>query len=129
MIVGIGIDIIEVDRVAEKIQRDNGFKEKVFSKDEIKYCEAVGENKMQHYASRFAAKEAFLKATGKGLLLSHELHEIEVISNSDGKPDIHLLGSLAKLVEENNWIIHLSMSHVKSSTSAVVVIEVLLPKK
>jgi holo-[acyl-carrier protein] synthase len=129
MIEGIGIDIIEVERVAEKILRDNGFKEKVFSKNEIEYCEGAGSNKMQHYASRFAAKEAFLKATGKGLLLSHELHEIEIISNTDGKPDIKLLGSLAKLAKENHWAFHLSMSHIKSSACSVVVIEVVLPKK
>ncbi|HET6544729.1 MAG TPA: 4'-phosphopantetheinyl transferase superfamily protein, partial [Chryseolinea sp.] len=61
MIVGIGIDMIEVDRVLEKVDKDNGFREKVFSAGEIEICEA--NRKAEKYAARFAAKEAFLKAT------------------------------------------------------------------
>jgi holo-[acyl-carrier protein] synthase len=124
MIVGVGIDIIEIERVAEKILRNNGFRKKVFSENEIAYCESNGLNRMQHYAARFAAKEAFLKATGQGLLLSHDLNEIEVTVNDQGKPSINLTGALADLPKKHNWIFHLSLSHIQSAACAVVVIEV-----
>ena len=70
MIAGIGIDMIEVDRVAGKIGKDEGFRELVFSETEIEYCEPKA-NKYQHYAARFAAKEAFLKAIGPSTWLTH----------------------------------------------------------
>ena len=79
MIIGIGIDMIEVDRVNEKIDRTKGFKEKIFSEGEILFCESR-KNKTQSYAARFAAKEAFLKATGLGLTLGYTLSEIEVVT-------------------------------------------------
>lgn len=60
MITGIGTDLIEVERVAGKINKEEGFRELVFSPAEIAYCETKT-NKFQHYAARFAAKEAFLK--------------------------------------------------------------------
>ena len=65
MIFGIGTDLIEVARIAEKMEKKAGFKELVFSADEIIYCEART-FKYEHYAARFAAKEAFLKALGTG---------------------------------------------------------------
>jgi holo-[acyl-carrier protein] synthase len=123
MIVGVGIDIIEVERVAEKMAKDNGFREKVFSKMEIQFCESKGKNKAQHYAARFAAKESFLKATGKGLQLTHELNEIEIVCNNEGKPTINLLGHLASVVAEKKWNVHLSLAHVQSTACATVIIE------
>ncbi len=65
MIFGTGIDIIEVERVRDRIASGNGFREYVFSEREIEYCETKA-NKYEHYAARFAAKEAFLKALGTG---------------------------------------------------------------
>ena len=65
MITGVGIDLIEVERVAVKIRKEIGFRELVFSKKEIAYCEKKT-NKFEHYAARFAAKEAFFKAIGTG---------------------------------------------------------------
>jgi len=123
MIIGIGIDIVEIDRMAEKVDTSDGFRERVFSKAEIGFCE-MKKDKAQHYAARFAAKEAFLKATGKGLLLGYELCDIEVTSDESGKPSILLRGSFEAKAKENNWNkIHLSMTHVKSVASAVVIIE------
>lgn len=122
MIVGIGVDIIEVDRVAEKILKE-GFREKVFSAREIDFCESKGNNRAQHYAARFCAKEAFLKATGRGMLLSNELREIEVDVTDEGKPVIHLSGDPAGLARENKWRIHVTLSHVIAAACAMVVIE------
>jgi holo-[acyl-carrier protein] synthase len=123
MIIGIGIDMIEVARVGEKVSKENGFRQKVFSERECTFCEPR-KDKDQYYASRFAAKEAFLKATGKGLTMGYELHEIEVISDSLGKPGIILHGNFETLARENGWNkIHLSLSHVQAMACAVVIIE------
>jgi len=122
MILGIGIDMIEVDRVIEKIDKDNGFKEKVFSKNEIEFCES--NRKSQNYAARFAAKEAFLKATGFGLLLGHNLSNIEIVNDVNGKPSISLNGDYITHAQENGWNkIHLSISHLHQIACAVVIIE------
>ena len=123
MIVGVGIDIIEVDRVGEKIRNGNGFREKVFSPGEISFCESKA-NKLEHYAARFAAKEAFLKALGSGLTVSYELHEIEVVSDALGKPSIDLKGNFLTLANKKNWNkIYLSLSHVRAMACAVVILE------
>lgn len=123
MIIGTGIDIIEVARVAEKVNKDNGFREKVFSKNEIDYCESGG-NREQRYAVRFATKEAFLKATGGGLTLGYDLYEIEVVSGANGRPHILLHGNFKKLAEKHDWNkIHVSLSHVPSMACAIVIIE------
>jgi holo-[acyl-carrier protein] synthase len=123
MIVGVGIDIIEVDRIGEKLERGKALREKIFSPAEIAFCESKA-NRAQHYAARFAAKEAFLKAIGAGLSLSHELHEIEVRVDSTGKPGIGLTGTFLTLAQENKWNkIHLSLSHVQSMACAVVILE------
>src|SRR6188768_3660867 len=102
MIVGVGIDIIEVSRVAEKIGRENGFRENVFSAAEIAYCESQSD-KAQHYAARFACKEAFLKATGMGLLMGTTLRDIEVTSNDQGKPEVMLYAIFKEEAQKNSW--------------------------
>ena len=123
MIAGVGIDIIEVERVMEKVNRDSGFRDKVFSPGEIAYC-STKKDGGQHYAARFAAKEAFLKATGLGLTLGHQLRDIEVVMDAVGKPAIQLHGSFAAHAATQRWrTIHLSMSHVQASACAVVIIE------
>ena len=98
------------------------FTEKVFSKSEIEYCESMPD-KAQHYAARFSAKEAFLKASGKGLLLTHDLSEIEITQTPEGAPKLMLNGKLASLYLQENWIIHVSLSHVAKMACAMVVIE------
>jgi holo-[acyl-carrier protein] synthase len=123
MIIGTGIDIIEVERVATKVARENGFTQKVFSAAEIAFCDPKP-NRDQHYAARFAAKEAFLKATGQGLTLGYELCDIEVTSDDMGKPMITLHGNFKARAAEHGWNkIHLSLSHVQAMACAVVIIE------
>ncbi len=123
MIIGTGIDMTEVSRVIEKIDKNNGFKEKVFSSAEIAYCDSKP-NRGEHYAARFAAKEAFLKAIGKGLLISFNLNEIEVVHTHDHQPQLVLHGIFKELAIENHWNrIHLSLSHVHEVACAIVIIE------
>ena len=123
MIVGIGIDMIEVDRVQAKIDRNDAFKNSVFSQEEIDWCEKQA-NKNENYAARFAVKEAFLKATGRGLLLGTELSHIEVVNDAAGKPSLRLHGVFKEEAQKCNWNrIHVTMSHLKIMACAVVIIE------
>jgi len=123
MILGIGIDMIEVDRVMEKIDKSNGFREKVFSELEITFCESK-KNKSENYAARFAAKEAFLKASGLGLMMGHQLSDIEVVNDDHGKPFFNLRGDFKTKGAEHHWNkIHLSLSHLQHIACAVVILE------
>ncbi|MEP7165548.1 MAG: holo-ACP synthase [Ferruginibacter sp.] len=123
MIFGIGTDMIEVARVAEKTGKHAGFKEMVFSQKEIGYCEAMAK-KYEHYAARFAAKEAFFKAMGTGWKSGMAFNEIEITNDDQGKPLISFLGNTATFVTEMKLgRIHVSLSHLKTMASAVVIIE------
>lgn len=120
---GIGTDIVEVDRIAAKIEKGQGFRELVFSPVEIAYCEKQA-NKYESYAARFAAKEAFLKALGTGWAGSGaEFNEIEIRNNEAGKPEIHLTGKARQLLSQRQIAsVLVSLSHVKSVAMATVVI-------
>ena len=123
MIAGTGIDLVEVERMADKIGREKGFREKVFSEHEIEFCESKA-NKHEHYAARFAAKEAFLKATGMGLMAGFDIHNIELFNDDSGRPFIRLKNEFEQLASNKQWKrIHVSLTHVKSMACAVVVIE------
>lgn len=123
MITGVGIDLIEVERVAVKIRKEIGFRELVFSKKEIAYCEKKT-NKFEHYAARFAAKEAFFKAIGTGWGKNTAFNEIEIINNTDGKPEIFFHGKTAATVAEMSLgKIFVSLSHIKTMAIAMVIIE------
>ena len=123
MISGVGIDMIEVKRVAEKIGKESGFRELVFSEKEIAYCESK-KKRFEHYAARFAAKEAFFKALGTGWLEDTRFNEVEVINNNEGKPGIILSGLTLKTINAMGIKkILVSLSHIKKTASAVVIIE------
>lgn len=122
MIAGIGIDMVSVSRMAEKIQSE-AFKDKIFSSAEKEYCDK-NSNKEQHYAVRFAAKEAFLKATGKGLMAGYDLNDIETTVDEVGKPSMNLRGGFHELKKQNGWLaIHVSLSHEADNAIAIVIIE------
>ena len=123
MIIGTGIDIIEVERVAHRVGSDNGFREFVFSKNEILYCDSKA-FPFQHYAARFAAKEAFLKAIGKGWDSGLALHEIEIVNMPNGKPELRLCGQTEKeLAHLGIRSVCLSLSHLKTFATAIVILE------
>lgn len=123
MIAGIGIDMIEVARITTKLNKPSGFKELVFSEKEIAYCEKMA-NKFEHYAARFAAKEAFFKALGTGWLNGTSFNEVEITNNELGKPELALLGETAVTIGKMGLgAISVSLSHLKTIASAVVIIE------
>jgi holo-[acyl-carrier protein] synthase len=123
MIAGLGIDMIEVERVAIKIGKEAGFRELVFSEKEIQYCETKT-NKFEHYAARFAAKEAFFKAVGTGWMNGTSFNEIEIVNDNNGKPGLVLLGKTSEtMAGAGIRNIHVSLSHIKTMATAVVIIE------
>ncbi len=93
MIKGLGTDIVEVERIEKSISREHGFRELVFAKAEIKYCDLKG---MPSYAGKFAAKEAFLKALGTGWTGKTALNEIIITQDKSGKPNLKLSGETRK---------------------------------
>lgn len=115
--------MIETDRIAASITKEKGFRELVFSADEISYCESKT-NKYQHYAARFAAKEAFFKALGTGWKDGTSFNEIQVQHDADGKPELKLLGETATILSDlENSKIFISLTHLAAIASAVVIIE------
>src|SRR6187401_3327665 len=100
MIVSIGIDIVEVYRISETIQRTPRFVERVFTEKERAYCDAKGAASAQSYAARFAAKEAFLKALKTGWRGKITWHDIEIVSDADGVPTLRISGEAQALFEK-----------------------------
>ena len=123
MILGIGTDLVEPARLADKLARSPALRTKLFAPAEITYCESMADP-AQHYAGRFAAKEALLKALGCGLTATFDLHEAAVENNELGAPSFNLTGELRKLINERGVTrIHLSISHIHVAASAVVILE------
>ena len=122
MIIGIGCDIIEINRVEKAVQSDS-FKKRVFTEAEIAYCESRGKQQFASFAARFAAKEAVLKALGTGLR-GGELVEIEVLNDELGCPQLSLRGYHEELAKSKGVVkIHVTLSHSKDSAMAYVVLE------
>lgn len=118
MIYGIGVDIIEIGRVKNAIEKTTGFLSKVFNESEIRYSK----KRYESLAGNFAAKEAFAKALGTGIR-GFSLKEVEVVRDELGKPSIVLHGNVKELIDNKNIIIHLSISHNKDNAVAYVVLE------
>ncbi|OGJ87137.1 MAG: holo-[acyl-carrier-protein] synthase [Candidatus Raymondbacteria bacterium RifOxyA12_full_50_37] len=125
MIYGIGIDIIDVARLKESIEKNPSFAAKIFSPSEMAYCDkAAGNTRYERYAARFAAKEAFLKACGIGIGGGYTLTEIMVTHGENNRPGITLVGASNKIFERDiNGTIHLSISHIRDLSQAMVTIE------
>ena len=127
-IVGTGIDIIEVERVQRALTRPatgNRFRQRVFTKAEIEYCESRGHPRYQSYAGRFAAKEAVMKALGTGWNRHAGWTDIEVVRRRGHPPQITLHGNAAEFASRSGIVrFHLSISHTASSAIAYVIAEV-----
>ena len=123
MIFGVGTDIIEVQRVEEKLLRTGGLKKKLFTPREIDYCDAKHRPAL-HFAARFAAKEAFLKAMGTGWSGGHRFDEIEIVNNELGKPELVVSGKVKAFCEAHGiTAMEVSLSHIKDLAKAIVVLE------
>ena len=124
MIVGTGIDIAEVERIAASIERfGRRFLERVFTADEIRYCESKA-NKAERYAGRFAAKEAAMKAIGTGWSRGVSWQDVEVKRVPGGRPTIVFHGRAAEFFQKLGAVrAHLSITHTKQSAMAQVILE------
>lgn len=124
MIYGIGIDLVENNRM-EKIINKWGpkFLTRIFSIGEIEYC-GKHANSSIHYGARFAAKESFLKALGIGLGRGVKLSDIEVINDENGKPVLVLCGEAKTQIKKRKITeIHLSLTHTQQYSTAMVLLE------
>ena len=124
MILSIGIDIIEVARVREVLARTPRFTERVFTLDERAYCDGRGVVAAQHYAARFAAKEAALKAFQTGWSGGISWHDVEVAARDNGAPYLVFSGEVLSLFENSGaTAAHLSISHTTEHAIAQVILE------
>jgi holo-[acyl-carrier protein] synthase len=122
MIVGTGVDITEISRVQRLLDTyGEQFEQKVFTEEEIWYCRRFKHNQAEHYAVRFAAKEAFSKAIGTGIRMGFRWQEVGVSRRMGGPPRIVLAGRMAE--RYGDLTIHLSLSHSGDVAIAMVIAE------
>lgn len=122
MIVGIGIDLLEVAKLEKDIQ-SNIYLRKIFTETEIAECKSVI-NSAERFAGRFAAKEAFMKAIGKGIRQEVWFTQIEVLNHENGQPYIQVNGEAeTALIAASVKNIYVSITHTKQHAAAVVILE------
>lgn len=124
MIVGIGIDIVEITRLRDTLERQKDrFLRRVFTAAEQEYC-AAHRDPVPHYAARFAAKEALFKAIGTGWAKGVSWLDVEVLRGREGPPSITLSGEAKKLSEALAvHSVHVSLSHSVENATAIVILE------
>jgi holo-[acyl-carrier protein] synthase len=124
MIVGTGIDIAEVDRIANSIARfGRRFVERIFTPEEIRYCESKA-NKAERYAGRFAAKEAAMKAIGTGWNHGVTWRDVEVRRAPGSRPTMEFHNKAGEFFRKLGAArAHLSITHTKDSAMAQVILE------
>ena len=124
MIVGTGIDLAEVNRIGEAIERyGNRFLDRIYTAAEIAYVERKA-NRHERYAARFAAKEAGMKAIGTGWRRGVRWKDFEVINLASGRPTLQLHGVAAKIADTMHVRhIALSLTHTAMQGMAIVILE------
>lgn len=123
MIFGIGTDIIEVARVEKLIARGRQYLDTIYTVAEVEYCEARA-RKSEHYAVRYAAKEATLKALGVGWRGGLSFSDIEVVNDELGKPRVVVHGKTKEIFDRNQISqTSISLSHGRESAIAVIILE------
>jgi holo-[acyl-carrier protein] synthase len=124
VIISIGIDIIEVARIREVLLRTPRFADRVFTAAERAYCDSRGVVAAQHYAARFAAKEAALKALQTGWRGGISWQDVEVAARESGAPYLIFKGEVLTVYEKfRATATHLSMSHTSEHAIAQVILE------
>lgn len=124
MIFGTGIDIVDISRFERFVEENNSsLFQRIFTAGELAYCSAK-KRSAQHYALRFAAKEAFLKALGTGLREGISWRDMEVVHDSYGKPELRLSGGAERLFTSKGLKkCFLSLSHDGNCAVASVILE------
>jgi holo-[acyl-carrier protein] synthase len=115
MILGIGLDVVEIERIAKIIERTNKFSMRILSERErIKYESLLAEKRVEYLAGRFAAKEAYSKAVGTGIGAGCEFHQIEILNDEKGKPVLYF--------DEQLVAGFVSITHTKTVAAAQVIL-------
>ena len=123
MNIACGTDIIEIERIKYAISSDVGekFIQRIYTKKEIEYCESKNIQKFQHYAARFAAKEAIFKALSKELENKYNIEwkQIEILNDENGRPYCIIDNEISSKIEN----IDVSISHCKkyATTNAIII--------
>lgn len=121
MVIGIGIDIIEIDRIKESAENyGDRFLNKIYTQRELDYC-LKKKYKYQHLAARFAAKEAVYKALATGWNKEVSWQNIEISNEPNGMPVVTLTGNLKKFLEKGKNL-KISMSHSRDYVTCVAII-------
>lgn len=121
MILGIGIDIIEINRVKESIDRfGDHFLNKIYTPNELEYCLSK-HNKYQHFAARFAAKEAIYKALSSEWGSDISWQDIDIMNEPNGLPVVKFSGNLEEFVNKDKSI-KISMSHSDNYVACVAIV-------
>ncbi|WP_445613395.1 holo-ACP synthase [Geobacillus sp. YF-1] len=120
MIIGIGIDIVELERIRSLLERSRKFAERILTPREKAQFDALPTARQTEFlAGRFAAKEAYAKALGTGIGKKVSFRDIEIVCDANGKPGI--------LARRDGEAVHLSISHSRDYAVAQVIIERLSP--
>lgn len=117
---GVGVDLCDVERIRQTLQRTPGFADRVYTHGERDYCRRA-RDPAERFAARFAAKEAVLKAMGAGLGAC-PLRAIEVARAESGAPSVVLHGAAARLAADRGVVAwHLSLTHTATTAEALVI--------
>ncbi|MEN8193786.1 MAG: holo-ACP synthase [Bacteroidota bacterium] len=121
MVFGIGIDLIEIDRIQQSIERFGDlFLKKVFTKIEIEYASSKG-SPYQHYAVRFAAKEAIAKALSTSDNKGFQWKDIEIYNENNGMPKVNLYGKVKDILSDDKHL-KISLSHSDNLATCVAIV-------
>lgn len=120
MITGIGVDLCRISRIEDALKSEH-FKENVFSLEEIAYAESRGTRRLDSYAACFAAREAFVKASGASLGAVMLGRNFSLLRDENGKPAVKLYGELSEYAENAN--VYVSITHEGDYACAMVVID------
>jgi len=116
--ISCGTDIIEIERIKQSVENyEEKFKANIYTKKEVEYCESRKVQKYQHYAARFAAKEAIFKAISKKLSKNYSWTDFEIVNDENGKPEVILKTEIPEIES-----IDISLSHCKLYAVATVVV-------
>jgi len=124
MIIGVGIDIIQNDRIRTSLERFGArFMNRIYTEIEIAYCSSCADPNI-HFAARFAAKEAAFKALGTGWAAGVKWKDVEVQRLASGKPELHLYGeALERATAMGATRFHVSLTHDQLVSAAVVIFD------
>ena len=126
-IFGIGTDIVNIQRMKKTLDKNNRtFKNRIFSKNEIKYCDKKNDPS-SYYAKRFAAKEAFVKSLGTGFRNGFNFKDISIINDKLGKPSFFITKKIKNMIKKrfkiNSFNFFLSISDEKKYSIAFVIFQ------